>query len=138
MIHYNEQRATKMPPCNVEDCEKSATSKGYCFMHYSRLKKTGKLTVEPPLGWYITAAGYKRIVREGYNIFEHRLVMQEHLGRVLLPHENVHHINGDKLDNRLENLELWNTHQPNGQRVEDKVEWALEILKLYRPELLAC
>ncbi|WP_404433291.1 HNH endonuclease [Microbacterium lacus] len=65
------------------------------------------------------------------------MVIAEQLGRPLLPSENVHHRNGDRADNRLENLELWSTTQPSGQRVEDKVEWAVELLRLYAPALLA-
>lgn len=66
----------------------------------------------------------------GY-IHEHRLVMSEYLKRPLLPFENIHHKNGDRSDNRLENLELWNTMQPAGQRVEDKIIYAKQILELY-------
>lgn len=47
--------------------------------------------------------------------------MERVLGRSLRDGENVHHKNCDRLDNRPENLELWLTHQPQGQRVTDLV-----------------
>ncbi|MFF8784829.1 HNH endonuclease [Streptomyces sp. NPDC015125] len=57
--------------------------------------------------------------------------MERELKRLLLPGENVHHINGNRGDNRPENLELWVVHQPKGQRPEDLIEWANEILRRY-------
>lgn len=79
--------------------------------------------------------GYMLRRRNGRMVPEHRIVMEELIGRPLTRQENVHHINGQKLDNRSENLEIWNCSQPSGQRAKDKVSFALEILSLY-PELL--
>lgn len=83
-------------------------------------------------GGYTNHDGYRVIpTRKGKTMLEHRYVMEQYLGRELLRDENVHHVNGVRDDNRIENLELWNTSQPSGQRVVDKVKWAREILERY-------
>jgi hypothetical protein len=68
----------------------------------------------------VSAPGHPMANKKGY-VLEHRLVMSQNEGRPLLKNENVHHKNGDTLDNRPENLELWQTSHPSGQRPRDLV-----------------
>jgi hypothetical protein len=128
--------------CTIGECAKPHLAKGMCGMHYRRNflygnpniklisgdKKRGKYKI-------VQANGHPNANAKG-SIPEHRLIMSQHLGRPLRPGENVHHINGNPKDNRIENLELWLVAQPSGQRPDDLVKWATEILTNYAPHLL--
>lgn len=110
-----------------------------------RVRKKKGLPLDFPLmrkpagSGYITPAGYKVILKPGHPnctskhglIGEHTYIMSEYLGRPLIKGESVHHKNGIRHDNRLENLELWDKRQPTGQRVKDKIKFYKEFLEQY-------
>lgn len=145
--------------CSVDACDRPAELRGLCRTHASRKRKFGDVQADKPIR-EITGTGY---ISHGYRHVpvppelryltggetpypEHRLAMAVLLGRPLTADESVHHVNGDRTDNRTDgplvgfrsgNLELWSRWQPSGQRVADKIDFAIEILERYLPEALA-
>lgn len=135
--------------CVHPGCERGAHSAGYCRSHYQRLRLYGDPDAGRPArirseGGHMTHGYWKvRVPPEDRHLvggraveLEHRYVMARHLGRALASDEVVHHLDGDRLNNSLSNLELWSTAQPKGQRVRDKVIFAVSILARYAPQLL--
>jgi hypothetical protein len=142
-----ERQTGQGTQCSIDDCEELVVTKGLCAKHYGREYVHGDPLREPefipdgakrqePSGYVlIKAPGHSEASRGG-GLWapEHRLVKAEQLGRPLRPNENVHHINGDRTDNRIENLELWVKSQPSGQRARDLLAWAKQIVETYSPE----
>lgn len=122
---YKEQKY-----CSVE-C-KSAAQETRAFDRFNagnfgrHVKRNGYVWISVPA----LANGGKK-----GSVMEHRYVMAKHLGRSLLSEETVHHIDGNRANNDIRNLELFSSRHGPGQRVTDKVAWAIEILTLY-PDFL--
>lgn len=135
--------------CSVDGCERPSDSRDMCKAHYNRTQRHGDPHAEKPIrvtsGLGSVSHGYRSVpVPRNERKFsngmttelEHRLVMARQLGRPLAPDESVHHRNGDRLDNRPANLELWSRWQPSGQDLVDKLAWAVELLLEYWPGVI--
>lgn len=97
---------------------RSKDRKGYIYISISQIKD-----FYPNAQW---STGSKR-----RKMLEHRAVMSQYLKRPLFSAETVHHRNGDRSDNQIENLELRAGKHGPGQTPEDLVKWAKEILTRY-------
>jgi hypothetical protein len=129
--------------CSIEDCEYDVKAKGFCRLHYERLKRYGDASHIPRPKrkngeGHLNVLGYVELYLPSHpnsdktgTLLQHRFVMAEHLGRPLLESESIHHKNGNRSDNRIENLELWSGSHPKTARVSDLIKWAKEILENY-------
>ena len=130
-------------PCRSQGCGTPRHGKeGLCRLHMKIAEAGGadayykaKHVVRPIGSIRVNVDGYADI-KVGLRDWRrhHAWVMEQDIGRPLFPKEEVHHINGEKADNRIENLELWSKSHPYGQRVIDKIRWAEDLLKLYKPQ----
>lgn len=125
-------------------CGAAVTAKGLCSRHYSRWKSCGDVgpveRYKADFGdGFVNTGGYRVVSKDGVRVLEHRLVMSEAIGRPLRRNELVHHKNGIRDDNRLDNLELCVNFQPPGRRVQDALVWAVSFIREYGcqyPELI--
>jgi hypothetical protein len=111
LVSAKHRAAGIKPPGHVTEEHRRAASERFSGPNHPRWNggKTstsrGYVLVKPPEGFPFP----EMINRRGY-VREHRLVLALHLGRALERREVTHHRNGDRSDNRLENLELHGSH----------------------------
>lgn len=92
----------------------------------------GKGTINTPQGYVVRYSPDHPHANSSFHVFEHRLVMEKHLGRYLEPKETVHHIDGNRANNDISNLVLYGTrgeHLKAGHSLELRVRSLASIPK---------
>jgi hypothetical protein len=114
--------------CLIADTSRSRHGENHPSFKTGRYDRDGYV--------YLLGRGHPNAFGKGI-VGEHTVVMAEYLGRPIRKHETVHHKNGIKDDNRIENLELWSGRHAPGTRVSDMVDFCIEFLGEYAPEKLS-
>lgn len=95
-VRQGEKVKTLCRICKKDIVDYASYKRVYCSLR-CKWKGTAKRN-------YVDNRGYKIITINGKQVQEHRYIMEKYLGRKLLTSELIHHLNGNKLDNRTENL----------------------------------
>ncbi len=148
-----QEKTPRPDKCQGPECDSPVRAKGYCSAHYRQWREgqelVPKLSFAPAGSGHTNKNGYRvlSVTVDGVrrSVFEHRVAVEEALGRPLLPTETVHHVNGIRHDNstdgplildergrlRSGNLELWSHAHPRGQEIGPKLDYARGLLALY-------
>ena len=108
-----------------------------------RSRLTGERAPSWRGGRHVGKAGYICIWEpshpkaNGNYVLEHRLVMEKSIGRYLVGRETVHHRNGNRVDNRIENLELYASNHGVGHKYTDLSLQELEAMRDWYAKLAA-
>lgn len=98
-------------PCTVTGCSRTVgmkSARGLCGTHYARWRRHGSTgspdTSRAPGVGFMNTNGYRMHRREGKPRYEHRLVMEQRIGRLLTQQEIVHHVDENPANNDPSNL----------------------------------
>ena len=156
---YRVRRYTDADLCRAEGCSSKARSNFFCMSHAGQfsvglIDANGRSlreqrTTKQPTGQarHLSSHGYVMVsappghphANTDGNMFEHRLVMEQHLGRYLLPTEIVHHRDSNRQNNDIANLEMHTrrTHPPGGEFTAEHAQVALDALRVNDPAAYA-
>jgi len=120
ILYSKKNKNGQVSFCRCDLCNKDFTrpssnlkKQHFCSLTCYNNWRVGENNPQYKRGYSIGSSGYcyTKRKRNGKNVLLHRLLMEEHLGRKLKRYEFVHHINENKVDNRIENLELLNSRE---------------------------